>query len=186
MARRREAQKRQVLPDPKYKEELVTRFVNCMMKDGKKSSDGTVPSGGMPSGPTMPDMSDALAFVPIAGPNYISMQYRTKRAEVPTNMKAIKTALISYESLNDVFVACSAYPSIPTKTTQQWTKGASGGFATLNWQPDGAVRGSYQVSTTSTNFIITGLSDVDGDGNVATYVATRTENTMLITAPDVY
>ena len=38
MARRREAQKRQVLPDPKYKEELVTRFVNCMMKDGKKSA----------------------------------------------------------------------------------------------------------------------------------------------------
>ena len=38
MARRHSAQKRQVLPDPKYKEELVTKFMNCMMKHGKKSA----------------------------------------------------------------------------------------------------------------------------------------------------
>lgn len=38
MSRRREAKTRKVLPDPKYKEELVTRFVNCMMMHGKKSA----------------------------------------------------------------------------------------------------------------------------------------------------
>ncbi|SME87923.1 30S ribosomal protein S7 [Pseudobacteriovorax antillogorgiicola] len=38
MARRHVAQKRKVLPDPKYKEELVTKFMNCMMKHGKKSA----------------------------------------------------------------------------------------------------------------------------------------------------
>jgi small subunit ribosomal protein S7 len=38
MARRHEAEKRQVLPDPVYKDEVVTRFVNCMMKHGKKSA----------------------------------------------------------------------------------------------------------------------------------------------------
>lgn len=37
MARRRVAEKREVLPDPKYHRELVTKFINCMMKDGKKS-----------------------------------------------------------------------------------------------------------------------------------------------------
>lgn len=37
MARRRVAEKREVLPDPKYHQELVTKFINCMMKDGKKS-----------------------------------------------------------------------------------------------------------------------------------------------------
>lgn len=37
MPRRREVQKRIVLPDPKYGEELVTMFNNCMMFDGKKS-----------------------------------------------------------------------------------------------------------------------------------------------------
>ncbi len=36
MARRRAAHKRLVLPDPVYKQEVVTKFVNCMMKHGKK------------------------------------------------------------------------------------------------------------------------------------------------------
>ena len=36
MARRRAAQKRQVLPDPVYNDRIVTKFVNCMMKHGKK------------------------------------------------------------------------------------------------------------------------------------------------------
>ena len=38
MARRHVAQKRPVLPDPVYKEEVVTRFVNNMMIDGKKAA----------------------------------------------------------------------------------------------------------------------------------------------------
>jgi len=38
MARRHEAEKRQVLPDPKYKDIVITKFMNCMMKHGKKSA----------------------------------------------------------------------------------------------------------------------------------------------------
>jgi small subunit ribosomal protein S7 len=37
MARRRVAAKREVLPDPKYKDQTVTKFVNMLMMDGKKS-----------------------------------------------------------------------------------------------------------------------------------------------------
>lgn len=37
MARRREATKRPVLADPKYGSEMLTRFVNVVMKSGKKS-----------------------------------------------------------------------------------------------------------------------------------------------------
>ena len=37
MARRREAEKRQILPDPKYNDILVARFVNSLLKKGKKS-----------------------------------------------------------------------------------------------------------------------------------------------------
>ena len=35
--RRRRAEKRQILPDPKYDSILVTKFVNMLMKKGKKS-----------------------------------------------------------------------------------------------------------------------------------------------------
>jgi small subunit ribosomal protein S7 len=37
MPRRREVPKRKVLPDPKYHDELVTKFMNVLMLDGKKS-----------------------------------------------------------------------------------------------------------------------------------------------------
>ena len=35
--RKRQAKKRPLLPDPKFHDQLVTRFVNMMMWDGKKS-----------------------------------------------------------------------------------------------------------------------------------------------------
>jgi small subunit ribosomal protein S7 len=37
MPRKGPAVKREVLPDPKYHERLVTKFVNSMMEDGKKN-----------------------------------------------------------------------------------------------------------------------------------------------------
>jgi len=37
MPRRRKIQKRQVLPDPKYKNTLVTKFISNLMRKGKKS-----------------------------------------------------------------------------------------------------------------------------------------------------
>jgi len=36
MARRRSAQKREILPDPKYKDKLTAKFINNLMLDGKK------------------------------------------------------------------------------------------------------------------------------------------------------
>ena len=37
MSRRHRAEKREVLPDAKYGDMVVTRFMNCLMYDGKKS-----------------------------------------------------------------------------------------------------------------------------------------------------
>ena len=37
MPRRREVPKREILPDPLYNSQLVTRFVNVVMRDGKKT-----------------------------------------------------------------------------------------------------------------------------------------------------
>ena len=37
MPRRREVPKREVLPDPKYHNRLVSKFISCMMYSGKKS-----------------------------------------------------------------------------------------------------------------------------------------------------
>lgn len=38
MARRRRPIRREILPDPVFTDTLVTKFINCMMIDGKKSA----------------------------------------------------------------------------------------------------------------------------------------------------
>ena len=37
MSRRRKAEKRPVLPDPKFKDQVVSKFMSCLMYDGKRS-----------------------------------------------------------------------------------------------------------------------------------------------------
>jgi len=37
MPRKGTVEKRKVAPDPKYNSEVVAKFINCLMKDGKKS-----------------------------------------------------------------------------------------------------------------------------------------------------
>ncbi len=37
MSRRHRAEKRPVLPDPKYKDAVVSKFMSCLMYDGKRS-----------------------------------------------------------------------------------------------------------------------------------------------------
>ena len=37
MSRRRKAEKRPVLPDPKFKDQVVSKFMSCLMFDGKRS-----------------------------------------------------------------------------------------------------------------------------------------------------
>ena len=38
MARRRAAEKREIIPDAKYSDQVVTRLMNAIMLDGKKSA----------------------------------------------------------------------------------------------------------------------------------------------------
>ena len=42
MARRREAQKRKIIPDPKFNDLLVARFINCILSKGKKGLAETI------------------------------------------------------------------------------------------------------------------------------------------------
>ena len=42
MPRRRVVAKRVILPDPKYKDKLVAKFINCLMLKGKKSNSESI------------------------------------------------------------------------------------------------------------------------------------------------
>ncbi len=47
MSRRRRADKREVLPDPKYRDLTLTKFMNYVMLDGKKSAAETIVYGAL-------------------------------------------------------------------------------------------------------------------------------------------
>ena len=48
----------------------------------------------------------------VAIPNFVEMQYRAKRAELPVNVSAIQTAEIGYDAINDGYVAAVAHPPV--------------------------------------------------------------------------
>ena len=122
----------------------------------------------------------------IAIPNFVDMQYRAKRAEVPSNVDGIKTAELAYEASFDAFVPAADTPGSVTKAQQAFTGGGATDYATLGWGPDGNVRGSYAVATTATDFTVTGRCDVDGDSNEATYQSTKSTNNQLMTTNNIY
>jgi type IV pilus assembly protein PilA len=123
----------------------------------------------------------------IAIPNFSAMQYLSKRSELQPNIKAIKTAQLSYDASFDEYVNVTSFhpDSSPSKGQREFTTGSA--FDTIGWMPDGLVRGSYKVASTgSTDFLVTGISDVDGDLAKSSWTATKTLNVTMNTRNDVY
>ena len=101
---------------------------------------------------------------------------RGVEAELIANLKGIKTAEIAYEYNFDIFISANPYPKEATEDGAGWVKGDSGGFAAIGWSPDGAVRGSYSVTDKVLDFTAKGIGDIDGDGTMETYTATKSIN----------
>lgn len=115
----------------------------------------------------------------IAIPNFVAMQLKAKRAEVPGNVDGIKTSELAYEASFNVYIDAAAKPGSVSKTPVEWSVSGDG-FSTIGWRPDGAIRGSYEVSNASaTDFLVTGSCDMDGDATLAVYTAIATLNTTL-------
>jgi len=122
----------------------------------------------------------------IAIPNAVEYSYRAKRAEGPVNVDAIKTAEIGYEAAFDSYIPATAHPAgAHGKKPRDWD-GGNTEYQQLGWRPDGMVRGTYTVTTTSSDFNITVEMDVDGDFADAVYTATRTTQTIFLNQNDTY
>ena len=124
----------------------------------------------------------------IAVPNFVAMQYRAKRAEVPSNVDGIKTAELAYDAAFDAFVQQTGFTPTtgPDKIQYAWPSSGTG-FATIGWAPDGNVRGQYQLlSNSTTGFTVNGRCDVDNDASNATFTATRDANSAMTSNNDIY
>ena len=140
----------------------------------------------------------------IAIPNFITMQYRAKRAEIPSNMMGIKTAELAFDAAFDIFVPTEVSPRVRGMLTPDpvpWvsTPGPAlkefprmnAEFDTLGWAPDGHVRGIYWVevadpATGVYDFTVHGMADIDGDGEPCHYTATKSINPVMLTPNDVF
>ena len=123
----------------------------------------------------------------IGVPNFIEMQYRAQRAEVPTNLDGIRAAAMAYHSAHGRVMAedIPRPDAFPGNRERPWKAGTR--FDDLGWEPEGTVRGSYTISTvTATEYRIKGFCDVDGDGSQAVYIATGAESSHPQTEPSVY
>ena len=123
----------------------------------------------------------------IAIPNFVAMQLKAKRSEVPGNVDGIKTAEMSYDAAFDGYLTLSAAPttnSDPGKAPVAWDGGTT--WLSVGWKPDGNVRGYYSAVSGTTDFTVGAVSDVDNDGNNAFYTATSSINATLNTSPDWY
>ncbi|HID00863.1 MAG TPA: 30S ribosomal protein S7, partial [Piscirickettsiaceae bacterium] len=63
MARRKRAEKRQILPDPKFGDVTLAKFVNIVMKDGKKSIAEKIVYGALETVATRKKRDDQVAIL---------------------------------------------------------------------------------------------------------------------------
>ena len=127
----------------------------------------------------------------IAIPNFISMQLRAKRAELPSNLDGVRTAEKAYHAEWDTFTSAGPAPGT-TPGRPQVLFSPAVDWSLLGWTADGKVRGKYQVtnvsgsSSQSDNFRGSAVSNVDGDAAEASYTCSRAEKDKMILANNVY
>ena len=128
----------------------------------------------------------------IAIPNFVAMQLRSKRSEMPTNVEGIRTAELAFFNQYDTFVNCSQVPS------DGYAQGApkdignltGTGFDTIGWAPDGKVYAQYEAtaegevtkpqdmvnrkqSSNGPGFDVTAIADIDQDASTVSITGNR-------------
>jgi len=103
MSRRRTPEKRVILPDQKYKSELLSKFINMIMVDGKKSTAESIVYGALgqlPTGEPMDVLEQALDNVrPL-------VEVKSRRVggatyQVPVEVRAVRRNTLAMRWLID-------------------------------------------------------------------------------------
>jgi len=100
--------------------------------------------------------------------------------KVLTRLDAIRMAERAYHAMWDTYTACAPTPpDIPGSTPVPFEGGGLEAFQDLGWLPNGPVRCRYSVADIVTGppdgFTARAECDIDGDGTVERYWATRDE-----------
>lgn len=130
----------------------------------------------------------------IAIPNFVAMQLRAKRSELPTNLDGIRTSEKAYVNEWDVYTSAGPNPttlSSKSSTAFGATFGDGSKWDLLGWVADGKVYGQYATTnitgtTSSQNFSSTAVSDIDGDTKTAYFWANKDSKGTMASANSLY
>ena len=151
----------------------------------------------------------------IAIPNFLRYQLRSRSAELPGNVTAIKTSQIAYHGERNTFVAAAPSPdacangATPGLTTVKcdWMNGGGQfdnagdgtdadqeGFSAIGFRPEGSVYGQYETiaacDTTVANmfqcFTAAAQADLDEDENPQVWMYVRQDNAGANAGPSTF
>ena len=130
----------------------------------------------------------------IAIPQYELFLLRSKRAELPLNVDAIRTVEQGYHAEWGFYTATELMPAaVPGRTRSPWPLSltATSSWTLLGWAPDGPVYGQYGVTANQAagdfaEFEASGYTDIDGDGNLAHYLSNPSLKPYQTTQNNVY
>lgn len=107
MPRRREVPKRTILPDPKFGSEMLTKFINMMMVDGKKSTAERIVYGALDTIVAKAKAEDALEVLNKALENVSPrVEVKSRRVggatyQVPIEVRSIRRATLAMRWMID-------------------------------------------------------------------------------------
>lgn len=108
---------------------------------------------------------------------------------IRANVEALRLAELDHLDAFGAPVAAAAAPRGPRELSSEAVPWApSEGFRTLAWAPADreAVYASYSVTVEGDDFVVTARCDLDGDGALAEFQATREAASVLRSPPAVH
>ncbi len=110
MSRRRKPEIRKVLPDPKFKSELVSKFVNMIMEDGKKAVAEKIVYGALDQIADKKKVAEPAAFLQSAFDNVApTVEVKSRRVggatyQVPVEVRASRRTTLAMRWVIDAAV----------------------------------------------------------------------------------
>ena len=107
MSRRRSPEKREVLPDPKYKNVILSKFMAMIMEDGKKAVAEGIIYGALDQIAEKKKTDDPVAVLQVAFDNVApSVEVKSRRVggatyQVPVEVRAVRRTTLAMRWLID-------------------------------------------------------------------------------------
>jgi type II secretory pathway pseudopilin PulG len=129
----------------------------------------------------------------LALPAHQQFLLRSKRAELPLQLDAIRLSQDAYRAEWDYFTDCALLPTVVGRKAKLFpaTEFTSYDWNMVGWVPDGRVYGQYQVLANAmqgqlASFTANAFADIDGDGNLSQFTATTATRSAMLTPTNVY